>query len=607
MRQHLFSLILTLVMGMGTINAAVIASGNCGYSGSGSTSTISNNVTWTLTDDGTLTIDGTGQISTYTVHWSSYQNDITKVIIGEGITGFSGAPNSLFRYCQYLTAVEWHAINCNYSSPNPIFSYYDNSPITSFTFGNNVQTIPQYLCRGLVNVTSITLPNTVTSIGASAFYYCTSLSELVIPASVTSIGASAFYYCTSLSELVIPASVTSIGASAFYNCSINKVIFEGLTPPTIDAISFDVALVPTAALDAYKAAFPDKANRIVANNPTINHQEITVTAQSDKSAIHMAIGEANLEQVLSLKVNGTINSYDIMIIRNKMINLLELDLSDADIVANSYEYYTGICSQDNVLSERAFTSTQIHTAKLPRSLTYIKRNIFNSTKLRNLEINSGTLNDSAFYDTNELDTVRINNATLGQCSFYSSQLRYLELNNITTIPNYCFSGCTKLNNVTLPNNLTHIEDGAFRSCSALQNITLPSSLVHIGGDAFAGSGLTSITIPASVSYIGKYAFAGGSNRSYNISGAGLSYKKKSVVIKEGNYIVFDNGDSYSGYYVDLQPNKYYYINNYSVYNAKYENGEYYYYYNNQTWYSISTSNQKNIFYVEQENDQLVTV
>jgi len=636
--KHKFLFSLLCLIGMvANVNAAVVASGNCGYNGSSSSSTISDNVTWTLTDEGTLTIDGTGMISTYKLHWSSYINDIKKVVVGEGITGFGdyNYPNYLFQDCQYLTAVEWNAINCTNSSGTGVFanstSNSSSQRITSFTFGANVQTIPNLLCAYLKNISSILLPNTVTSIGYYAFCACSSLTSINIPSTVTIIGAgtfsgcssltsinipsnvttisnNAFLGCTMLTTLTIPASVTTIGADAFKNCSFNYVTFEGLTPPTIGTFSFNLALVPTEALDAYKAAFPDKANNIVANNPTINNQEITVTAKSDKSAIHMAIGDANLEQVLSLKVNGTINSYDIMIIRNKMINLQELDLSDVDILGNSYEYYTGICSQDSVLGEQAFTRTSIQKAKLPRSLKQISRYTFNAEKLRYLEINSGTLVENAFYNYYQLDTVIINNTTLGVSAFYQSApsnscMRYLALNNVKAIPHYCFSGCEKLNHVTLSNNLTHIEKAAFARCSALQDIVLPSSLTYIGDVAFMGSSLTSITFPASVSYIGRYAFAGSSSSSYTINEAGRSYTEKFAVHKEGDYVVFESGESCYGPIVDLQPSRYYYKDGNNIYNIKYEGGKYYYQSNSKTWYTISTSQK--MLYVEQENGKLV--
>ena len=45
--------------------------------------------------------------------------------------------------------------------------------------------------------------------------------------------------------------------------------------------------------------------------------------------------------MVRLKVSGTVNSYDFMVMRNKMTCLRELDLTDAHVVYNPYEHYQG--------------------------------------------------------------------------------------------------------------------------------------------------------------------------------------------------------------------------------------------------------------------------
>jgi hypothetical protein len=61
--------------------------------------------------------------------------------------------------------------------------------------------------------------------------------------------------------------------------------------------------------------------------------------------------------------------------------------------------------------------------------------------------------------------------------------------------------------VTIGNNVTSIGDGTFKGCTGLTSITIPDSVTSIGGDAFLScTGLTSVTIGNSVTSIGNSAF-----------------------------------------------------------------------------------------------------
>lgn len=109
--------------------------------------------------------------------------------------------------------------------------------------------------------------------------------------------------------------------------------------------------------------------------------DVEATAQSSISGLADAIGIDNLDKVVSLKVSGTINSYDIMVIRNKMDNLHHLDLADADIVANSYQYYTGCSSKDSIVGVNSFRELdKLITVKLPKSAKSIEDGAFYSCK-----------------------------------------------------------------------------------------------------------------------------------------------------------------------------------------------------------------------------------
>ena len=139
---------------------------------------------------------------------------LTYVIIGNSVTSIG---EGAFFGCAGITSVTWNAKSCN--------DFADNSPfggsinIQSFSFGNEVKSIPTSLCRGLTGLTSVTIPNSVISIGGSAFKGCTILNSVTVCDSVNTIGGSTFAGCKGLKSIIIPNLVTEIGNYSFYNCS----------------------------------------------------------------------------------------------------------------------------------------------------------------------------------------------------------------------------------------------------------------------------------------------------------------------------------------------------------------------------------------------------
>lgn len=76
-----------------------------------------------------------------------------------------------------------------------------------------------------------------------------------------------------------------------------------------------------------------------------------------------------------------------------------------------------------------------------------------------------------------------------------------------TIPARCFSTCSNLRQVAVPDRVTFVEMCAFKWCSSLKSIDFPSGLKYIGEACFEQSGLETFTVPKSVEFIGKRAFA----------------------------------------------------------------------------------------------------
>ena len=148
-------------------------------------------------------------------------NALTSVTIGENVT-------SMFAYafyrCESLTSVVWNAKNYedlsyyikNRTSP----FHYISSQISSFTFSNEVENIPAFLCNGMSNIKKITIPSSVTYIGYRAFEGCTGLTEVVIGEGVKEIDYAAFDSCDKLMKIIAyPTTVPSVymGVDIFEN------------------------------------------------------------------------------------------------------------------------------------------------------------------------------------------------------------------------------------------------------------------------------------------------------------------------------------------------------------------------------------------------------
>ena len=104
--------------------------------------------------------------------------------------------------------------------------------------------------------------------------------------------------------------------------------------------------------------------------------------------------------------------------------------------------------------------------------------------------------------------------SIGNRSFYGcSNLTSITIpNSVTSIGEYAFDGCKGLTSITIPNSVISIGNCSFQECSNLTSITIPNGVTSIGIQAFYYcTGLTSVTIPCSVTSIGEYAFNGCKN------------------------------------------------------------------------------------------------
>lgn len=362
-------------------------------------------------------------------------------------------------------------------------------------------------CSKLQNVnTSI-----CTYIGYSAFEGCSYITEVDLSA-CKSLGNNAFWG-SGISKVSLPATLKNMGYQCFDN--VKEYTFNGTQPavlaeqlssesynshPAFDGASY-IIRVPESAIDAYKAAdiWKNYADKIFSIGDQLDY-DVTTTAMDNQSGLEQAIGATNMKKVVSLKATGTINGYDIFMIRTKMTNLQNLDLTDADIVANGFAYYDGYSTSDNVVGSYFFYKLDnLVTLKLPKNAYSIGSYAMAScSSLESVDFPKKLkyINDQSFGWCGKLDNVILPDGleSIGNGDY-----------------SYSFTSCKNLKAIQFPPSLKYIGGYAFCDCSSLEKISLPG-LDRIDQDAFYGcSSLKEVRIPSTLQNVGNGAFGGCSN------------------------------------------------------------------------------------------------
>ena len=177
--------------------------------------TCGDDLTWKLSNNGTLTIAGVGMMTNPDV-LAPLHLRVKKLVVKDGVTSISA---SAFRTYTHLTSVKL---------PDSV-AYIGNQAfkfcveLSSITLPSSTKSVRiETFCR-CSKLASVTLPYGVTMIESRAFANCTALESIQFPVSLSQIGAWAFSNCEKLSSVKIPESVTSISNGAFSGCALTSV------------------------------------------------------------------------------------------------------------------------------------------------------------------------------------------------------------------------------------------------------------------------------------------------------------------------------------------------------------------------------------------------
>ena len=465
----------------------------------GATSGATGDCTWTLDDDGNLTISGNGAMGDYSMRPSPWGYNIKTVVIEDGVTRIS---KDMFSGCTGLTSITIpDSLTSIDSGAFAGTAWYNNQPDglvyagkvayrykgtmpanTSIIIREGTKEIADYAFSGCTGLTSITIPDSVTSIGNSAFnntaWYNNQPNGLIYAGKVaykykgtmpnnTSItiqdgtkviAGSAFSGCTGLTSVTIPDSVTSIDSGTFddtawYNNQPNGLVYAG-------KVAYK-----------YKGTMPA--------NTSITIQDGTKGIAGN--AFYWCTGLTSVTIPDSVTSIGSSAFYN-------CAGLTSVTIPNSVTSIGDYAFYGCML----------LTSVMI-----PDSVTSIGGHAFEDcTGLTSISVDSGNSVYDSRNDCNAVIRTATNILVIG-CQ------NTVIPDSVTSVGDYAFGQCYSLTSVTIPDSVTSINYHTFWACRNLTSITIPSSVKSIGGNAFRDcTGLTSVTIPGSVTSIQFEAFDG---------------------------------------------------------------------------------------------------
>ena len=505
---------------------AVVASGVCGE-----------NLTWSLTSDGVLTLEGTGSMATYygeaNIPWHANRALITTVNVGAGVTKLT---TNAFCGCTNLETV----------------NFAENSQLQM--------------------------------LGGSAFKSCTSLKSITLPEGLTAISGNAFKYCRNLRNVYLPDTMSVI----------DNLAFTGLS-----GITFSVAKDSYAKrwVESHGFAYTEREPAVVASG--VCGENLTWSLTSDgvltlegTGSMATYYGEANIpwhaNRALITTVNvgagvtklttnafcGCTNLETVNFAENSQLQMLggsafksctslkSITLPEGltAISGNAFKYCRNLRNvylpdTMSVIDNLAFTGLSGITFSVAKD-SYAKRWVeshgFAYTEREPAVVASGVCGENLTWSLTS-DGVLTLEGTGSMATYYGEANIPWHANRalittvnvgagVTKLTTNAFCGCTNLETVNFAENsqLQMLGGSAFKNCTSLKSITLPEGLTAVSGNAFKYCrGLRYVSLPDSTRYIDELAFTGLSGITFSV--AKDSYAKNWVAAHGFAYVERENG------------------------------------------------------------------
>lgn len=339
---------------------------------------------------------------------------------------------------------------------------------------------------------------TVTTVGSSAFSSSPALISVVLPNSLTSLPSYAFSQCRALSEVQLGNGIITIPEYCFWACTALRSITIPESVETIDECAFN------ACSSIVDITIPSSVTRIE-KSAFVGCKALSHITFSDSPNI-LKIGYGYYEGVYK----GAFDEcplFDIYIGRN-ISNLYKSNIYNMDDVFQGHKTLNEITLGDNVTKIyqesfrncTALTMVNIQGNNLKEIQDYAFCGCSKLAKFNGNALNSvQKIGISAFSDCPLIKEVILPSITsIGKSAFYTYNggLEKVFLgDNITVIPERCFSSQSSLKYVYLGSSISSIEAMAFNNCTGLISIFLFSENLVTLGDYAIPNTVSKIYVP----------------------------------------------------------------------------------------------------------------
>ena len=392
------------------------------------------------------------------------------------------------------------------------------------------------------NLRSITFSdfNQLFNIGSNAFKNCSNLKSIKCHSSVIpTTSTSAFYNCPSNMIIQVPSESVELykSSSPWYNYEIKAGFNSTITTSSNieyggsvswggtyqDGTTLTITAIPNIG---YYFKNWSENGKIISEN-----QEFSFIVDHDRELIANFVEDPN---ILGIN-NDTIINYNGYALEYTVTNISPAECEvvchtqpavETSIIVPTTVRIKGIdCNVTSIGNDAFYECKYLTNITIPQNVTSIGDEAFcGCNNLKNIEIPNSVvfIGEYVFEDCFRLESIIVESG----CQKYDSRdncnaiietstdvllygcMNTIIPNNVVSIGEGAFCGCSNLKNILIPNSVTSIGAIAFAGCSNLSSIKIPNSVTSIGGEAFSGcKKLISVEIPNSVTSIGGAAFS----------------------------------------------------------------------------------------------------